>query len=178
MKVIIQSITENNHYFCMFLLKKNLVQLWWNECYITTNWISKGFKKIIHQWVNWNDHFCWMKFSEGFAGRGHTPHLSTEGEPRPLSVVILPGMDFSPQPTNGMDQWWRKFSVDSSLVHMRSLMFWILSHWVHHNSWSLSATLFWVSFMVLICGLPKSYGYTNDIRIYSSYLSELDLSHS
>lgn len=65
-----------------------------------------------------------MKFSEGFAGRGHTPHLSTEGEPRPLSVVILPGMDFSPQPTNGMDQVnLGIFSVDSSLVHMRSLMF-------------------------------------------------------
>lgn len=66
-----------------------------------------------------------MKFYEGFAGRGHTPHLSNEGEPRPLSVVILP-IDFSSQPTNGMDQHslnFGKFSMDSSLVHTRSLMF-------------------------------------------------------
>ena len=67
-----------------------------------------------------------MKFSEGFAGRGHSPCLMMKGNPRPRSAVILPGIDFNSQPTNGMDQGslnFGKFSMDSALVHTRSLMF-------------------------------------------------------
>lgn len=99
-----------------------------------------------------------MKFSEGFAGRGHSPRLTVKGNPRPLSQLSCQAWIS----VHSLQMEWTR--VLSILANLAWILLWftrgascsrIPSHWVRHNSWSLSATLFWVPFMVLICGLPQ-----------------------